>query len=257
MARARPLLVAALVFAAGASAGADAPEHPIREFDDRREGILERRTIVPGEKISLYAAFIENAEAEPADETSPFQVAFWMADSASANVLVRDFATLYQMEPLQKEFLPGLWQFSWPPDIASQYEIELSDLSPLALHMPRVQRTVYPALVFRERPVITELRYVFSLVPRVPVTLLDWDFRESESAETVHSGTLRGIPADRPFEVTWTPKNEDGEPAPAGIYDFFVRTSFQPQPGTPARKVVAKYRFHHVPEFLESLGLSE
>ena len=71
--------------------------------------------------------------------------------------------------------VPGFarWGRRKSQQIGSQRGLGTKDLSPLAMHEPRIRRQFSPVVVFRARPVVTEPRYILSLVARVPVTLLD------------------------------------------------------------------------------------
>jgi len=223
---------------------------PYRELEGRREGVLERPEIEPGRKIALFGLRLAAEEGPPGDPAEPWRLAFWLPDSGAAHVLVREYASRYKME-MRRDLPAGAARLEWPSEIARDCGLGRDDLLPLVVSEGGNERQVCPAVVFRERPAIGAPRYVFSLVSRVPVTLLDWEVRARGSSQSLAAGTLRGVAADRPFDIEWTPE------APAGIFDFLFHVTLQPQPGTPARKTTVKYGFLHDPDAIAALFPAE
>lgn len=243
--------VAASTLVSDRTLAGDQPPHPYGDLGDRREGVLPRPEIEPGRKISLFAMRLGAVQEPSADEAAPLRVAFWLPDSGDVQVLVREYASQYKME-MRRVLGAGPVRLEWPSEIVRDCGLSSDDLLPLVVSEGGSVRTFCPAVVFRERPAL-DARYVFAFVSRVPVTLLDWEILHSETFRVVESGTMRGVAAERPFEVTWTPSAEEGGADPAGPYDLFLWTTLQPQPGTPAAKLTTKYRFLHLPETLAEL----
>ena len=247
MLRIAAILALFAVAAAVPAAAADDAPPPYQPLEDRNEGVLSRAEIEPGRKITLFSLRVAtDAEPPPDDPAAPYRVAFWVPDSADVHVLVREYESRYKME-MRREVGAGPNRLEWPPEIVRACGLRAADLQPLVAFETPGRREYAPAVVYRDRPSADGLRYVFTLVSRVPVTLLDWELRHVERNEILLAATERGIASHAPFEIVWTPgEGEDADPL--GAYDFTIRTTLQPQPGTPARKETRRFRFRHEPE---------
>lgn len=241
-----PCACAATFALAPAVAPAGEPLHPYGELDGRREGVLSRPEIEPGRKLSLFSIRLGAVVEPSADAAAPLRVAFWLPDSGEVQVVVREYASRYKME-MRRDLGTGPVRLDWPSAIAHDCGVSSEQLLPLVVTEAASLKTFCPAVVYGERAEL-DGRYVFTFVSRVPVTLLDWQILDAQNVRVVESDTMRGVPADKPFEVTWTPRKDGESPDPAGPYDLFLWTTLQPQPGTPAAKVTTKYRFLHLPE---------
>jgi hypothetical protein len=251
-----PVLILAVIVAAGltplSASGDDPPLHPYQQLEGRREGVLPRPEIEPGRKISLVALRIDAHPEPPTDPADPFRISFWQPDSGAVQVLVRETTSLYKME-MRRDLGAGVSRLEWPADIPVTYGLTATDLAPLVVVETPARREYSPAIVSRGSSSADGVRYVFTVLSRVPVTLLDWEIRKAGEEIAATSSTERGIAAYSPFEIVWTPRTEGEEQDPEGEYDFTIRTTLQPQPGTPARKETRRFRFRHLPETVAAI----
>jgi hypothetical protein len=211
---------------------------------------------VAGETLELVAAAIENNEPIPAGNMAKYNLGFYLQDSARVPIFVRKLEQLYQMEPLRRDYPPGLNIFSWPSEIPLFYDIAIKDLLPLAKVVGSRHQQIVPVVLYYTRPESAEVRYGFSFMAQRPICELVHEIYRLDSLTLVYSSTSRSLlKADKPFQIRWPGKDQNNRTANAGQYKLVVEATFCAPTGQPKRTVTTSFQFYHNSEFLKTQWL--
>ena len=238
-------------------------EYPYKRYTDtkphRKEGITKRRELVSAEaKIELISAIIENPESAHTYENITYNLGFYLPEDIRAKVVVKEFEQSYQMELVKRDFVFGLFQFSWPSEIARYYDITLNDLFPLAKVLPSGSQKIIPVVLYTQTPRELEISYRFGIVPYSAVSVLEYSIYHTESLELIYSAILGDLRADREVSIDWNSRDQENNKVQNGQYDLVIEATFKPSPGTPAFKVTSTYHFYHYSDLLKELsGITE
>lgn len=232
-------------------ARAQEPKYPYKAYQDRKEGIVNERQLVAGEKLVLVSAAIAHEKAAPKSEAQSYSVVFYLPSESRLKVVLREYSKSYKLELLQKEFPSGVFRYSWPAEIPRFYKIALSDLQPLVKVSEPGSQKVVPPVLFDEQLGGKEVRYSFSFLPYHDIGAAEFNVYPAETLEPIYSGSLKDLEAEKEFYIDWLGTDKKGVTAKSGLYTLVVTATFNARPGTPATTVTSKYQFYHTPDLFK------
>jgi hypothetical protein len=232
---------------------AQEPKYPYKAYEDRKEGIVNERQLVAGEKLVLVSAAIANDKPAPKSEARVFSMGFYLPSETKLRVVLREYSKAYKLELLQQDYPAGVFRYSWPAEIPQFYQIGLGDLHPLVkVSEPGSQKIVPPVLFFDQLDG-KEVHYSFGFIPYHNIGVAEFNIYPAETLEPIYSGSIEHVDAEKEFYIDWPGTNKKGETAKGGLYTLVVTATFNPRPGTPATTVTSKYQFYHTPDFFKIL----
>lgn len=237
---------------------AQTPKYPYQRYDNRKEGLIPKKTLVAGEKLVLISASIENQEIVPKNVTS-YSLGFYLKDPAKVKIEVRELENYnYKMEPLQDIWQPGIRTFSWPSEIPNYYHINLVDLSPLARISSAEIFTIVPIVLYYENPNSKDLTYCFGFIPNNTIKELEYSIYQAGKDEPLFIGRLRDLIGEKPFHIQWSAKDNQNRPVSSGFLILNIKATFKSTPGSEVRReVTLNYQFYHVADFFKQQGFSK
>ena len=232
-------------------------KYPYKKYEDRKEGLIKKKTLVAGEKLVLISTSIENQEIIPKNVTS-YNLGFYLKDSANIKIEVREFDYYYKMEPLQNKYSPGIQTFSWPSEIPDYYKINLIDLFPLAkISGSRIFKIV-PIVLYYEQPRSADLIYRFGFIPNHTIKQLEYNIYRPNQDEPIFTGILKELIKDKIFHIRWNGKDNQNNPIPTESLILNVKATFKSSPGSEIRReVTLNYHFYHFADLLQQKGFSK
>lgn len=237
-------------FVLGDQLYAQTPEYPYKRYQDRKEGIVQPRQEVSGEKLVLVSATIESSESAKKENTPNYNLAFYIEDTLQVKVVVREFVNRYKMEPLQQKYLPGVNHFLWPSKIPRFYDIGIRDLFSLAEVLGLGGQRIVPIVLFDTKLKQPEFSYRFCFVPLQSISLLQYKIYLANSPVFIHTGTLNDLEVNKISCILWNGKDKISKIVNDGLYELIIETTFKPPPGAIPRKVISKYQFYHSTDLL-------
>jgi len=236
---------------------AQTPKYPYKKYEDRKEGLIKKKTLVAGEKLVLISTSIANQEIIPQNVTS-YKLGFYLKDSANIKIEVREFDHYYKMEPLQNKYRPGIQTFSWPSEIPDYYRINLNDLFPLAkISGPEIFKIV-PIVLYYEQPRSADLIYRFGFIPKNTIKQLEYNIYRPNQNEPLFTGTLKELIRDKIFHIRWNGKDHQNNPVPTAWIILNIKAKFKSPPGSEIRReVTLNYHLYHFTDFLKQKGFSK
>lgn len=238
-------------FVLGDQLYAQIPEYPYKRYQDRKEGIVQPRQQVAGEKLVLVSATIESSESAKEENNPNYNLAFYLDDTLQVKVVVQEFLNSYRMEPLQRKYPPGLNQFSWPSEIPRHFEIGIRDLSPLAEVLGSGGQRIVPVLLFDMEPTKPVVAYRFCFVPLRAINMLQYRLYPMNSLEFIYTDIRKDLAVEEKFCIYWNGKNIANKTVNDGLYNLVIEATFKAHPGEMVGKVTSKYLFYHRAEILK------
>lgn len=233
-----------------------AQEYPYKKYENRKEGLVPKKTLVAGEKLVLISASIENKEVIPKNATL-YSLGFYLKDSSKIKMEVREFDHYYKMEPLQDKYQPGIQTFSWPSEIPNYYNINLVDLFPLARISGAGILKIVPIVLYHNNPRSTDLIYRFGFIPNNTIKELEYSIYQSGKDEPLFIGKLRDLVSEKIFHIQWNSKDNQNRRVPTGPLILNIKATFRSAPGSEVRReVTLNYQFYHVADFFKQRGFS-
>ena len=236
---------------------AQTPTYPYKKYNNRKEGLVPKKTLVAGEKLVLISSSLENQETIPPNISS-YSLGFYLEDSAKLKLEVREFNHYYKMEPLQDKYQPGIQTFSWPSEIPNYFHINLVDLFPLARISGAGILKIVPIVLYYENPKSNDLIYRFGFIPNNTIKELEYSIYKSDEDKPVFTGTLKDLISERIFHIQWNSKDNQNHPVPSGLLILNIKATFRSTPGSEVKKVVTlNYQFYHVVDFFRQKKFSK
>jgi hypothetical protein len=236
---------------------AQTPTYPYKKYENRKEGLVAKKTLVAGEKLVLISASMENQEIVPKNVAS-YNLGFYLKDSAKIKIEVREFDRYYKMEPLQDEYKPGIQTFSWPSEIPIYYNIGLTDLFPLAKISGAGILEIIPIVLYYEHPRSPDLIYRFGFIPNNAIRVLEFNIYKSGRNEPLFTGTLKDLLTEKVFHILWSGKDNQNNPVPSGLHVLNIKATFKSAPGSEVKKeVTLNYHFYHFADLFKQKEFSK
>ena len=225
-------------------------KYPYKKYQDRKEGLIKKKTLVAGEKLVLISATMENQEKIPKNITK-YNLGFYLKDSAKIKIEVREFDHYYKMEPLQNKYRIGIQTFSWPSEIPGYYNINLIDLFPLAkISCPGIFKIV-PIVLYYEQPSSPDLIYRFGFIPNNTIKQLEYNIYRTDKDEPIFTGMLKELIKDKIFHIRWNGKDNQNNPVATDPLILNIKATFKSSPGSEIRReVTLNYHFYHFADLL-------
>lgn len=234
-----------------------AQPYPYKKFENRKEGLIKKKTLVAGEKLVLISTSIENQEIIPNNVTS-YNLGFYLNDSAKIKIEVREFEHYYKMEPLQNNYGPGIQTFSWPSEIPGYYKINLIDLFPLAKISGSGIFKIVPIVLYYEQPSSADLFYRFGFIPNNTIKQLEYNIYRLKQKEPIFTCILKELIKDKIFYIRWNGKNNQNNPVPTDPLILNIKATFKSTPGREIRReVTLNYHFYHFVDLLKQKEFSK
>lgn len=224
------------------------PGYPYKQYDDRFEGIKEKKELVGGERVILLSASIDNIEFSNA-EPQLYNLAFFLNDSAEVALEVWEHKKSYAMKPFIKTYPPGPALFSWPADIANFYHIDSKNLSPLARTLGTGQSIIVPVLLYSNSNATRGDGYTFCFRFEMAVDSVRAKIFQNITLELMHSKNHQYIDKNQMLCIKWNGKNLEKELAEDGLYTLVLMTYPRPRLSDPRNKppvsITRKFQFYH------------
>ena len=214
---------------------------------DRKEGIIKKRQLVAGERLTLVGAAIDLIEPLPANKIpDEFNLGVYLQESTKVKIEVREFKEYYKMQPLKMTYNSGKTTFSWPAKIPHHYNINLGDLYPLAKIRQAGKTKILPIALFYDKPRSTEVNYKFCFSPQKSIARLEYKIYQTQTGRLIFSGEMTDLLRDRIFCIRWNGKNSSNRSIKNGLYTLVVKATFVRAPGRATAKTVAvDTEFYH------------
>lgn len=224
-----------------------------QRYENRKEGIVNRKELIAGEKLVLISASIENNEKlDNNREPEKLNLDFCINDSVKIKIQVREFEHNYLMVPLNENYGKGKHTFQWPAEIANFYKITHQEMLPLGMVKSNHSKKIVPMMIYNSKPKNLTVVYKFSFYPHQTIFQLKYYIYGSNINQPIFSDERKNLIKDEIFDLRWNGRDTYDQPAPNGQYNLFVEATFQPAFGSVNyRKIPLTFQFDHFANFLK------
>ena len=230
-----------------------AQKYPYKEFKNRNEGIVKDIELIAGERLDLLSSTVENIEKRPGTNPQLYNLAFYLAESVSVDIDVKEIKKSYLMRPTQRQYSDGLNIFSWPAKIPSYYHINLDKLFPIAEIYDSEINTVVPLILYYKKPINKILLYKFCFRAQSPIEKLVYKIFKLSSHLLIYEKKLGNL--DDFFFINWNGKNKENITQDNDWYYLSIRAEFESFPGSTYKPTVTlNYKFFHFKNIIQHIA---